>query len=262
MKLDNKTILITGASSGFGKAVALRMAQDNCTLILTARNLEKLAQVEMEIKAVNPKVKTKIIQADLTKIEDIKNLFSQVKEFTPTLDLVFNNAGLGHVDYLINQTDEQVKEMVDVNVTSMILVSKYSAEIMVKQKFGHIIMTSSLAGLISVPQWAVYVASKWAITGFASSLEMELKPYNILVSTIHPGPVDTEFFDKEKANIEHKNLVSVIPVSEVSNKVYEISLKKGGQHPIPSMAKTYHILYRFFPGLTKSLIQKMAKPVR
>lgn len=262
MKLDNKTVLITGASSGFGKAVALRMAQDNCNLILSARNLEKLTLVEAEIKQVNPQVKTKIIPADLLKIDDIKKLFSEVKAYTNTLDLVFNNAGLGHVDYLVNQTDEQIKEIIDINVTSMILVSKYSAEIMIEQKNGHIIMTSSLAGLITVPQWAVYVASKWAITGFASSLEMELKPYNIIVSTIHPGPVDTEFFAKDKADIKLKNLTSVIPVSVVSDKVYEIALKKGGQHPIPAISKTYSIIYRFFPGLAKTLVQKVAKPVR
>lgn len=262
MKLNNKTILITGASSGFGKAIALRMAQDNCNLVLTARNPEKMALVEAEIKNLNPNVKTKVILADLTKLEDIKRLFNEVKEYTSKLDLVFNNAGLGHVDYLIKQTDEQIKEMIDVNVTSMILVSKYAAEMMIPQKMGHIIMTSSLAGLISVPQWSVYVASKWAITGFAASLELELKPYHILVSTIHPGPVDTEFFSKEKADIELNNLTQVIPVSVVSEKVYEIALQKGGQHPIPTMGKVYAVLYRLLPGFTKGLIQKMAKPVR
>jgi short-subunit dehydrogenase len=262
MKLDNKTILITGASSGFGKAVALRMAKDNCNLILTARNLEKIALVEAEIKQLNPQVKTKVILADLTKLEDIKRLFAEIKEYTGSLDLVFNNAGLGHVDDLVKQTDEQIKEMIDVNVTSMILVSKYVSEMMIPQNYGHIIMTSSLAGLISVPQWSVYVATKWAITGFAASLEMELKPYNILVSTIHPGPVDTEFFSKEKADIKLNNLTSVIPVSEVSEKVYSIALKKGGQHPIPSLGRFFAVMYRFFPGLTKKLIKRTAKPVR
>lgn len=262
MKLNGKTILITGASSGFGKAVALRIAKDDCSLILTARNAQKLSSVVDEVKKVNAKVEVQTILADLTKLEDIKRLFAEIEKSYTQLDLVFNNAGLGHVDYLVNQTDEQIKEMIDVNVTSMILVSKYAAEKMIAQKQGHIIMTSSLAGLISVPQWSVYVASKWAITGFAASLEMELQPHNILVSTIHPGPVDTEFFSKEKADIKLNNLTQVIPVSEVSERVYDIAFKNGGQHPIPSMGRVYAWFYRLFPAITKRLIRKVSKPVR
>jgi short-subunit dehydrogenase len=256
MKLDSKIILITGASSGFGKAVALRMAKDNCTLILTARNTERLKQLELDIQAINPNVKTKVITADLSDIKNITKLFNEVKTYTKHLDVVFDNAGLGHVDDLIKIPDDQIKETIDINVTGMILVAKYAAEMMTGQRFGHIIMTSSLAGLITLPQWSVYVASKWAITGFAASLEMELAPHNVRVSTIHPGPVETEFF--KRADLAMPKTMGVIPVEAVSELVYKIALRKSGQFPIPYTSKIFGTMYRLFPRLTKLLIKKVA----
>lgn len=262
MKLNGKTILITGASSGFGKAVALKCAQDDCNIILSARNIEKLEEVKKEILDKNTNVKVKVIKADVTNTQEVKDLFLEsVKQFN-VIDVVFNNAGLGHIAELKDLTIAQIKEMIDVNVTGMIMVSKYAVEVMSRQRSGHIIMSSSLAGLVSVPEWSVYVASKWAITGFAASLGMELKKYNIKVTTIHPGPVKTEFFDKKKANVELDKLGQVIPVEVVSDTVYDAIFNREGQIPIPFSSNLYGTLYRLMPGLIKNLMMKMSADIK
>ncbi len=261
-KLNGKTILITGASSGFGKAVALRCAQDDCTLILSARNKEKLMEVKNSISSLNPKAKVHVIVADVTKVDEIRALFLEAVKLCGTIDVVFNNAGLGHIANLTDLKVEEIQQMIDVNVTGMIMVSKFASEVMTRQKQGHIIMSSSLAGLISVPQWSVYVASKWAITGFASCLQMEMQPFNVKVTTIHPGPVKTEFFAKEKANVDLSKLQDAIEVEVVSDTVYDAIFNKEGQIPIPFSSKIYGTLYRFAPGVVKNLILNMSKQVK
>jgi short-subunit dehydrogenase len=262
MKLNGKTILITGASSGFGKAVALRCADDDCTLILSARNKDKLAEVEKLLKEKNPNVSIRVIPADVTKVNEIRELFLQSINVNGHLDVVFNNAGLGHIAELKDLNVEQIQQMIDVNITGMIMVSKFASEVMTRQKYGHIIMSSSLAGLISVPQWSVYVASKWAITGFAACLAMEMKKYQVMVTTIHPGPVKTEFFDKEKANVDLAKLQSVIPVETVADTVYDAIFKTEGQIPIPFSSRIYGTLYRFMPKLVQKMILGMSQEVK
>jgi len=261
-KLNGKTILITGASSGFGKAVALRCAKDDCTIVLSARSKDKLEEVKNTVTGINSNVKVHVIVADVTKVDEVRDLFIEAVKLCGTIDVVFNNAGLGHIANLIELKVDEIQQMIDVNITGMIMVSKFASEVMTRQKKGHIIMSSSLAGLISVPQWSVYVASKWAITGFAACLQMELKPFNVKVTTIHPGPVKTEFFAKEKANVDLAKLQDAIEVEVVSDTVYEAIFVKEGQIPIPFSSKIYGTLYRFAPGVVKSLIMNMSKQVK
>jgi len=257
MKLQNKTILITGASSGIGRAIAIKCAQDKPTLILSARRLDKLNEVKAECEKLGATVE--VVQADVTKPEEIKSLFLLATKDGRILDIAVSNAGLGHIANIEDLTIDQINQMVDVNIKGMIIVAKYSAEVMARQKHGHIMMTSSLAGLITLPQWSVYVASKWAITGFADCIRAELKDRNVKVTTIHPGAVKTEFFDKDKANIDLKDMGEAITSEEVAEEVYEAMLTSKQRVLVPNLTKNFALIYRFFPALAKSLIEKMAQ---
>lgn len=259
MKFKDKTILITGASSGIGKAFALKVAEDGGTVILAARNLEKLNEVKSLAEAKGAKVE--VYSADVTKIDEIRDLFLKATEGGRKLDAVFNNAGLGFIANIWDLTAEQIEKMISVNVTGMIMVTKFATEVMTRQKDGHIFMTSSLAGLITLPQWSVYVASKWAITGFSDSIRPELKQYNVKVSTLHPGAVKTEFFDKEKANIDAASLGQAIDASEVAEAVYNAFFTNKKKVIIPGMAKSFAMMKRYLPGVSDFLIQKMASKV-
>ncbi|MBD3329669.1 SDR family NAD(P)-dependent oxidoreductase [Candidatus Dojkabacteria bacterium] len=259
MKLKDKTILITGASSGIGKAVALRSAQDGATVILASRSENKLNDVKSEIEKKGGR--GVVIPTDVTKSDEVKNLFLKASKDNGVIDVVFNNAGLGFISNIWEMKAEEIEKIIDVNVKGMILVAKYAAEIMVRQQYGHMIMTSSLAGLITVPQWAVYVGSKWAITGFADSIRHELRPYTVKVSTLHPGGVRTDFFAEDKANIDISKMGDTVSPEEVAEAVYEAIFTNQKKILIPKMAKSYSFLYKYFPAAVDKMLEKQVQEI-
>jgi short-subunit dehydrogenase len=256
MKLTNKTIIITGASSGIGKALALRAAKDQATVVLAARSPEKLAEVAKQIEALG--ATAIVVPTDVSKSGDVRNLFIKATENNRIVDVVFDNAGLGFIGKIWELTAEQIEQMISVNTLGMILVAKFAAEIMQRQRYGHLILTSSVAGLVTLPDWSVYVASKWAITGFADSIRYELEPQKILVTSLHPGIVNTEFFAKDKANQEVGILEkNPLTAEQVAEEVYNAIFTKKEKIIIPAMSKSIAWLQRFFPSGKDALINSL-----
>ena len=254
-----KKILITGASSGIGKATAIKFAKelkDQCQLVLIARRKEKLEELKKEIE--NYSAKAEIIVADLIEKDGVRKTLDTAFEKFEIFDLVFANAGLGFVKTAYEIEDREVEKIIDLNVKSMILTATIASSYMVKEKKGHIIMTSSMAGLIAVPQWSVYCASKWAITGFANGLRMELAPHNILVTSLHPGLVKNEFFGEGKAEVD-LNQYDTVTSDDVANLVYKAAFSKQRQIFIPNNVKTYSLMYKLFPKFTEKLLTKAFK---
>ncbi|MDD3647597.1 MAG: SDR family NAD(P)-dependent oxidoreductase [Candidatus Dojkabacteria bacterium] len=257
MKLKDKTVLVTGASSGIGKAIASKCAADGATVVLAARSEDKLYEVKSEVEKLGGK--GIVIPTDVTDDEAIKKLFLEATEDGRILDVVFDNAGVGFIGNIQDLTREQIRAMIDVNLTGMIMVAKYASEVMVRQKHGHIIMTSSLAGLITIPQWSVYVATKWGITGFADSIRPELKQYNVKVTTIHPGAVKTDFFSREKANLDLKDYEDAVDASVIAFAAYEAVFTGKRKVLVPKMAQNYALLFKFLPGILQKTLEKQAK---
>lgn len=257
----SKNILITGASSGIGKAVALEFAKRDGSknhLILVARNQAKLEKVAEEVKAFGANVSTFI--ADLGKKEDIVKLFTGLEKEVPNLDLVLNNAGLGYVKEAIALSDDEIEQIIDVNVTGMILVAKKAAAMMVKQGYGHIIFTSSLAGYVLLPTWSVYCASKWGITAFANVLRQEVTKHGVQVTTVHPGPVQTEFWDPNKANVDLKKsskAMPAIPVSDVAKAIYGIAYTDKKRIFCPPSLAVAAEMFRLFPNFMQKMFAKL-----
>jgi short-subunit dehydrogenase len=258
-----KNILITGASSGIGKAVALEFAKRDGSknhLILVARNQAKLEAVAKEVQTLG--ASASVILADLGKKADIAKVFTQIEEKNQTLDLVFNNAGLGFVKEARLLSDDEVEQIVDVNVKGMILVGKKAASLMVKQGHGHIIFTSSLAGYTLFPFWSVYCASKWGITAFANVLRQELAPHGIKVTTVHPGPVQTEFFDPNKADVDlstTEKTMPAIPASQVATDVYKIAYTDKKRIFNPASLAMFAEAFRLFPGFMQKMMSKLVE---
>lgn len=260
MELNKKNILVTGASSGIGKAFALKCAKDGAHLILAARNEDKLNIVKAGVEKLGGSAE--VFVADVTSVEDIRKMFLFSTKDGRVLDVVFDNAGLGHVAKIWDLTAEQIQQMLNVNTIGMIMVAKFAAEVMQRQKYGHIIMTSSLAGLITLPEWSVYVASKWAITGFADCIRAELKPFNVKVTSLHPGLVNTEFFAKDKANMQINELdKNALTPEMVADAVYESIGTNKKKVIIPEMAKSYAFLQRYLPDLKDALMERLLKDV-
>jgi NADP-dependent 3-hydroxy acid dehydrogenase YdfG len=188
----SKIILITGASSGFGKAIAEKFAVGGWNLILTARRKEKLAEVATAIEKKYG-VKTLNLVFD---VQDKEAVFAQLNDL-PTawqaVDILVNNAGLAlGRDSFLDANIEDWETMIDTNVKGLLYTSKAVLPYLIKQQ-GHIINIGSTAGKEVYKDGNVYCASKHAVDAISKAQRIDLLPYKIKVSVIHPGAVETDF---------------------------------------------------------------------
>lgn len=205
-----KTALVTGATSGIGEAVARSLAQTGFRLIITGRRKDRLTQLEDEL--VN-KYKSEILTLnfDIRNLNDVETFIGELPEKWSKIDLLINNAGLavglntidsGHV--------EDWERMIDTNIKGLLYVSRVVSNLMKSNGSGHIINIGSIAGKSVYPNGNVYCATKYAVDALSKGMLMDLVQYNIKVSQICPGAVDTEFSlvrfkgDKEKADNVYK----------------------------------------------------------
>jgi short-subunit dehydrogenase len=190
-KLAGKTALITGASSGIGRASALALAQEGANLILTARREKRLEELEAAVRQTG--VKSASVIGDATHEETAKaSIAAAIKAFG-ALDILINNVGVGNYKNLVDTSAAEYDEMMDANVRSTFLFTREAAPVMIRQGSGTIIMISSMAGIYGFAGEAVYCATKFAQVGFAQALDKELRPLGIKVGVICPGGVKTEF---------------------------------------------------------------------
>jgi 3-hydroxy acid dehydrogenase/malonic semialdehyde reductase len=206
----NKIALITGATSGFGKACAYKFAANNYDVIITGRRKEKLDELKTDLE------KTSGVQI-LTLVFDVQNrkeVFSSVEnipEDWQKIDVLINNAGLALGRDLFEDADiDDWETMLDTNVKGLLYVSKAVLPFMIKNKKGHIINMGSVAAKMSYEKGNVYCASKAAVETISQTMRIDLLRHGIKVTAIHPGAAETEFSDvRFKGN------------KELAKKVYE-----------------------------------------
>jgi NADP-dependent 3-hydroxy acid dehydrogenase YdfG len=188
----SKIILVTGASSGFGKAIATKFAAGGWNVILTGRRKEKLEALAKALEA-NYGIKTLCLNFD---VQDKKAVFDNLQNL-PTewqaINILVNNAGLAlGRDSFENANLEDWETMIDTNVKGLLYVSKAVLPMLIKEK-GHIINIGSTAGKEVYKDGNVYCASKHAVDAISKAQRIDLLPYQIKVTAIHPGAADTEF---------------------------------------------------------------------
>jgi len=185
-----KVMLITGATSGIGKALAEYYYKKNYKLILTGGTKEKVDKLSRKYKK-----DTLSLFADLTKPADIKNIVSEsIKKFKK-IDILIANAGLYEPDKILTGNPDRWERVISVNVTSIFRLVNLILPFMKKNKFGDIAITSSISGHQAIHWEPVYSASKHAIRSFAHGLRTQVARYNIRVISIAPGMVMTELWD-------------------------------------------------------------------
>jgi 3-oxoacyl-[acyl-carrier protein] reductase len=190
-KLAGKTVLITGASAGIGRASALALANEGANMILTARRQERLDELESAVQKAGGKAVSFVGDAtDEVTAQQCAEL--AVKTFG-SLDILINNVGVGNYKNLVDTSAADYDEMMNANVRSTFLFTRHAVPLMMKQSSGTILMISSMAGIYGFAGEAVYCATKFAQIGFAQALDKELRPHGIKVGVICPGGVKTEF---------------------------------------------------------------------
>jgi len=190
---NQKIIVVTGASSGIGAATVDKVIEAGHKAVITARNTEKLNNI---VKCWGED-KVLAITADVSNLDDINNVINKAKEKFGRVDVVFANAGMGtSTPGIENGNPDEWKTMLDVNINALLYTAKASLPAL-KETQGHFIVTSSIAGKISL-KGSVYGASKWFAYGFAQNLAIEMAEWKGRCSTICPGMVNTPFFDQAK----------------------------------------------------------------
>ncbi|XP_072025689.1 retinol dehydrogenase 8-like isoform X2 [Amphiura filiformis] len=197
-----KVVVITGCSSGIGLETAVLLASDKenrFKVFATMRNLAKKAQ--LEIAAGSTLQKSLFIrQLDVTKVDSIDEFMDKINQEEGGVDILVNNAGVGQAGIMEKVTESQMKTVYDTNVFGVIRMTQAVTPGMKAKRSGHIINVSSVGGLIGVPFYEICVSSKFAIEGFSESLAPVLKQFNVSVSLIEPGTVQTAFVTNVAAN--------------------------------------------------------------
>ena len=210
-----KTALITGATSGIGRATARLFAKNNYKVILCGRRENRLLEVQKELSEFT---ETHTLLFD---VRDKKAVFKKINSLPVTfanIDVLINNAGNAHgLDPIQNGDIDDWDAMIDINVKGLLYVSKAVIPIMIERKSGHIINIGSVAGKEVYPNGNVYCASKFAVDALNKSMKMDLNPYGIRVGAIHPGLVNSEFSevrfkgDVERAANTYKGIQPLVP---------------------------------------------------
>jgi uncharacterized protein len=187
------TVLITGASAGIGSEFARQLAPVARKLILVARRTDRLEALESELKVINPGLELFARSLDLSHQDELERLCHWLDESGLTIDLLINNAGVGDHGPFVESEWERVDSMLRVNVCALTYLTFRILPAMRKAGDSAILNVSSVAGLLPVPNSAVYAATKAYVNSFSEAIRAELRSSNISVTALCPGPVETEF---------------------------------------------------------------------
>lgn len=220
--LSGKCAIITGASRGIGKAIALKLASLGANIVLNYRSSEKEAmEVENKIKEMGVEVLS--IKGDISKLEEVESLVMKAKEKFGTIDIMVNNAGITKDTLLLRMKEEDFDSVIDINLKGVFNCMKSITPIMIRQKHGKIINLSSVVGISGNAGQVNYAASKAGVIGMTKSLAKEVGSRGINVNAVAPGFIETDmtnelgdkFKEEAKKNIPLKRFGKPEDVAEV-----------------------------------------------
>ena len=193
MKVQGKTVLITGASRGIGRSIALEFARQGAArIVLVARNLARLNAVAAEVRGLHPTVEAIPLALDLSQADAVAGAIAQLWQQHGPIDLLVNNAGIAHQTSFLASNPNQAQEEIGVNLLGTYNITRLVARRMVARQSGTIVNVSSLMGKLAAPTFATYSATKFALLGFTQALRAELSPHNVRVVALLPSLTETD----------------------------------------------------------------------
>lgn len=228
MQVRGSVAVVTGASSGIGRATALVFAQQGAQVVLAARRKDRLKQLEEEIEASGGRALA--VPCDVTDLGDIRRLEAVVDGAFGRCDILVNNAGIPAGGRFEELDWDKIQSVVDTNLLSVLFATKTFLPGMLRRHRGHIVNVASLAGRHAVPGSGVYSATKHAVVAFSESTNHETASRGVLVTAVNPGFVDTEGFPQ--GDLPGK---IVMPVEKVAAAIVRVVRK--GQAPVISVPR-------------------------
>ncbi|WP_125762398.1 SDR family oxidoreductase [Companilactobacillus hulinensis] len=228
MSVKDKVVIIMGASSGIGAATVKVLAEQHAKLVIAARRKDRLEELRDQF----PGVEITPVQADVTSFEDVQAVIDMAYDKYGRIDVLYNNAGIMPTNPLSKGQRQEWQKILDVNVMGVLNGISAVLPIMIKQKFGHIIATDSVAGHVVVPNFAVYNGSKFAVRAIMEGLRQEQRVNGIKTSIVSPGSVNTELYksindpQKRQEEIETENAIGLDPENIAKAVLYAIDTPK------------------------------------
>jgi NAD(P)-dependent dehydrogenase (short-subunit alcohol dehydrogenase family) len=274
----SKTVLITGASSGIGKATALYFARQGWNVAATMRTPGKETELD---KLPN----VKLFRLDVLDADSIRQALTDARTAFGGIDVLVNNAGYGAVGVFEAATPEQIQRQFDTNVFGVMNVIREILPYFRQKRDGTIINVTSMGGLITFPIYSIYHGTKWAVEGFTEALSFELRPFNIRVKNIEPGAIKTDFYDRSQDLLQKEGLTdydSYVRVTlansqkagadapgpqVVAEKIFTAATDRSFRlrYPVGSQSPWLLAIRRIIPlswfhGIVKSVVEKGFKP--
>jgi short-subunit dehydrogenase len=255
MNFTDRVILITGASDGIGKRLALDLAARGAVIIGCGRSAERLGAVLAELQRTSPRSIT--IRCDVGSRDEVRAMVAKILAAYNAIDILINNAGIGMRQAFVEMSVDTIEEIMRTNYFGAVYCTHEVLPSMIARGRGHVVNISSVAGHIGTLNMAAYCASKFAMNGFSESLYHELKPLGIDVSIVCPGPVRTSF-NRTFAQTSPKSPTSlVISAESVSQTVIRVIEKKRFQVITPRSVALMCALKRFMPGLFRAISYRL-----
>jgi NAD(P)-dependent dehydrogenase (short-subunit alcohol dehydrogenase family) len=258
----DKNCVVTGAASGIGFALTEGLLQAGGVVLMADRDTETLASAVVQLGAFAGQVHS--LSVDVTNQEQVRHMVEDAASRNGRLDFLFNNAGIGGTMPFDQVTLEHWRRMIDLNLWGVIYGIHSALPIMRKQKGGHIVTTSSLAGLVPLPFQAIYCTTKYAVVGLSESLRFELQDEGIHFSVACPGSVVSRIWGTPVIGerVEQKPPADAIPAAEAAKTILAGVANQEGIIVLPESARSLWNQYCNDPEAAESILLDLARQRR
>jgi uncharacterized protein len=254
MNFKDQVILITGASNGIGRQLALDLAARGAVVAGCGRSIARLKAVLKEVRQTSPS--SVMIGCDVSDPEQVKGMVGKVLADYGKVDILVNNAGVGMRRPFVETPLATIEEIMRTNYLGAVCCTHEVLPSMITRRCGHIVNISSVAGLIGTLNMAAYCASKFAMNGWSESLYHELKPLGISVSIVCPGPVANDF-SRDFRDTEPKSPTSLKVSNEaVSHRIIKVIESRRFEAVLPRRLALIAALRRHMPNLFRALAHR------
>ena len=253
VQFNNKTILITGASSGMGKELARKVAGEAKNMILVARREHELEELAKELKSEFSDLSVLNLPCDLADTNAVKTLVNKVMFEAGQVDILINAAGNGQTSFLENAPFDEIVRIVQLNVLGLTQLCHAFLPAMLERGSGAILNFSSYFGLKTLPGYTAYAGTKHYVTGFTETLRAEVAHTDIVVSAVYPGPVKSAFWNIENSDKFSPPSFLFISIEQCVRETIT-GFRKGRARIIPSIRMK---LFLLFLALSPAPIERM-----